>query len=432
VWLLVLGVWLGSLLNVALNTATNPATRYPGPLRLLQQYPWQAAALLTLILAVLAWRQHHQAAATQPAGGGLLPGVLTLRQEAAPTDIELAGLRRELLEQVRRTWIQGVLDRSLAQVARVELGLAEQPDAVDHPWGALLHQPGQPDQALPPGTRLSTVAGRFDGQLLILGGPGAGKTTLLLEYTRDLLEQADRDAAASIPVVFHLSAWPAEPLPLAAWLAEELTLRYGVARRLAVELVARDRLAVLLDGLDEVPEARQEACVAAINAFRGEHGGVPLVVCARSRQYQELAARLVLKGAVAVQPLDRGQVRGWLAVAGPPLAGLRTALRDRDHWLWELLDSPLLLSIAALTYTGQPATAVRAHGSVEGLLGAYVRTMLARPRARWSPDRTRWPMPTPTRCAGWRGSLTGWARKACSTLTGCNPTGCPPAGSGGW
>lgn len=315
--LLVAGVWLGSFLNLALNAATN-TKRYPGPLWLLQQYPWQATALLTLLLALVTWAQNRRAT-TSPQGSGLLPGVLMVRQEVAPTVTEFAGLRRQLLEQVRRTWIRGVLDRSLAHVARVELGLAEQPVAVVNPWGALLVQPGQPDQTLPPGTPISAVAGRFDGQLLILGDPGAGKTTLLLEYARDLLEQADLDAASSIPVVFHLSAWPAEQPSLAEWLVEELALRYGVARRMAVELVKRDRLTVLLDGMDEVPQRRREACVEAINAFRGVHGGVGLVVCARSREYEELAVRLVLKGAVVVQPLDRGQVGRWLAATGRPL-----------------------------------------------------------------------------------------------------------------
>jgi hypothetical protein len=313
--------------------------------------------------------------------GGALPEV---RLDAVEIRAELAAARRNLLDQVHRTWIEGFLDRSLAQVTRVELGLAEQLDAITHPWGAL-RQPGQPDQVLPAGTRIAAVAGRYDRQLLILGAPGAGKTTLLLEYTADLLEQANRDAASPIPVVFHLSGWPGERPPLAAWLVEELAWRYGMARRLAVELVARDRLAVLLDGLDEVPADRRAACVEAINAFRGDHAGVPLVVCARSRQYQELAAGLVLKGAVVVQPLDPAQVRGWLAAAGRPLAGLRVALRDGDHWLWELLDSPLLLSIAALTYTGQPARMIRTNGSVEDLFGAYVAAMLARPRAPLAP-----------------------------------------------
>jgi len=104
-------------------------------------------------------------------------------------------------------------------------------------------------------------------------------------------------------------------------------------------------------------------------------------VCARTRQYQELAARLILKGAVAVQPLDRGQVGGWLAAAGNALAGLRAALRDPDHWLWGLLDSPLLLSVAGLTYKDQPARAISVNGGVELLLGEYVDAMFDRPRA---------------------------------------------------
>jgi hypothetical protein len=364
----VLGVWLASLLGVALNTATGTTTRYPGPLRLLEQYPWQAAALLTLLVAVLAWRQYRQA------------GLPSLGHEATSTPAERVRLRRNLLEQVRRTWIQGVLDRSLAQVARIELRLTEQPGAVDHPWRALLQQSGQPDHPLPPGTRIGTVADRFDRQLLILGAPGSGKTTLLLEYAADLLQHADQDTAVPIPVVFHLSAWPAQQRPLERWLVEELVLRYGVTRRLAAELVDEDRLAVLLDGLDEVPEPYRAACVAAINAFRGKHGGL-LVVCARTQDYQQLPVRLVLKGAVAVQPLDRGQIGRWLEVAGSPLAGLRAALRDRDHWLWSLLDSPLQLSIAALAYRGQPASAIGAHGGQEALLDAYVAAMLARPRA---------------------------------------------------
>jgi len=58
------------------------------------------------------------------------------------------------------------------------------------------------------------------------------------------------------------------------------------------------------------------------------------VVCARTRDYQESATRLVLKVAVAAQPLDRGQAGRWLVAAGRPLAGLRTALGDAHHWLW--------------------------------------------------------------------------------------------------
>jgi hypothetical protein len=136
-----------------------------------------------------------------------------------------------------------------------------------------------------------------------------------------------------------------------------------------------------LDGLDEVPEDRRIECVHEINAFRAGHGQVPLVVCSRSREYRELITQLTMNGAVEVRPLDAEQVRQWLKITGQRLAGLKTVLRDRRHWLWELLTSPLLLAISALAYQGQPAVAIRTDGSVETLLDAYVETMLDRPRA---------------------------------------------------
>jgi NACHT domain len=299
----VLGVWLVSLTGIAINVATTKPkerTTLPGPLRLISDHPWSAVVILTAVAGWLAlWQwQRSKAETSQPTSGG----PLTLSRQRPVTREEQARIRQELLRQVRRTWIIGVLERSLAQVERIELGLAEQPDAIAHPWGTLLHPPGQPPQALPPGTTVAAIAGRFDAHLLILGAPGAGKTTLLLEYTRDLLDQADGDPHAPIPVVLHLSAWPAQPPPLADWLAAELGLRYGVPKRVAGELVERDRLALLLDGLDEVPAERRAECVQAINAFRTAHGGVPLVVCVRINEYQELAGqlRLGLSGAVEV------------------------------------------------------------------------------------------------------------------------------------
>jgi hypothetical protein len=363
--------------------ATKPQERAElwGPLRWISEHPGPALLVVTAAASLVAWRLGRREQPATGSPGQTLVGALTLQRPVPPPRAEAAQVRRELLDRVRRTWINGVLDRSLAQETRIELGLAEQPDAVAHPWGTLLRQPGHPDQQLPPGTRLAQLAERFDHHLLVLGAPGAGKTTLLLEYARDLLDQADHDPAGPIPVVFHLSGWPAEQPPLADWLVAELGLRYGVSQRLAQALVEQDRLAVLLDGLDEVPPGRRADCMQAVNAFRGAHGGVPLAVCARSREYAELVAKLALSGAVEVQPLDRARVRRWLAAAGRPLAGLRATLRDREHWLWGLLDSPLQLSITALTYQGQPATAIGGDGSVTVLLDAYVGAMLARPRA---------------------------------------------------
>jgi MFS family permease len=120
----------------------------------------------------------------------------------------------------------------------------------------------------------------------------------------------------------------------------------------------------LLDGLDEVAPEHREECVEAINTFRRRHGQVSLAVCCRAADYQVLSVRVELSGAVAIEPLSREQVSTYLKQAGKLLAGVRTALRD-DEMLWELLDTPLMLSIVTLAYQGRSAAEVRATGSLE-------------------------------------------------------------------
>src|SRR2546426_12478189 len=45
--------------------------------------------------------------------------------------------RHRMLEKVRLIWIKGLLEPSLDQLARIELGLEPKPDAVDRPFDLL-------------------------------------------------------------------------------------------------------------------------------------------------------------------------------------------------------------------------------------------------------------------------------------------------------
>jgi NACHT domain/TIR domain len=277
--------------------------------------------------------------------------------------------------------IEGVLEQSLHQIVRVELGLETRPEAVPHPWELLVQPLEQAPQPLPSGIGITAVFDRLGQALLILGAPGAGKTTLLLELTRDLLDRADQDPDHPIPVVFNLSSWATRRQSLDKWLVEELHDRYDVPRSIGRAWVVSEQVLLLLDGLDEVARAHRAACVEAINAFRDQHGFLPVAVCSRVGDYQELGAQLRLQEAVLVQPLTRKQVTAYLKEAGRPMAGVRAALRE-DPPLWELLESPLLLGIVTLTYQGMPASAVRAMGSAEDrrrhLFAGYVSRMLGR------------------------------------------------------
>ena len=151
--------------------------------------------------------------------------------------------------------------------------------------------------------------------------------------------------------MFNLSSWTDAKQPIADWLVGELKTKYYALKETASDWIENNDLLLLLDGLDEVSSDRREACAHAINDFRREHGWTPLVVCCRSEEYEALTTRLDLGGAVSLQPLTEKQVDDYLDQAGQELAALRTALKD-DPILYELAQTPLMLSIMTLAYHG--------------------------------------------------------------------------------
>jgi hypothetical protein len=353
------------LLPIVTNIATGELPEWSNPYTWLA---WPALAILasiTMGLVVIEVKSSHSADDVQA---------------AAPTGQADAN-RHRMLEIVRQTWIDGYLKHSLQKLARIELGLEEKPDAVSRPYDLIVQPADQVPRPLPAGISIGAVFNELGKAMLILGSPGAGKTTLLLELTDDLLDQAERDTSYPIPVVFPLSSWAVGQRPLADWLADELNKRYYVPKKLARAWIDTDQILPLLDGLDEVASEHRTACIEAINAFRQEHGLVPLVVCCRMADYDALPTRVQLSGVIAIQPLSQPQISAYLEQAGEPLAGVRAVLRD-DETLWELLKTPLMLSVVALAYQGQSEAEVRAPGPLEErrahLFAAYTRAMFER------------------------------------------------------
>ncbi|HEV2690581.1 MAG TPA: TIR domain-containing protein, partial [Bryobacteraceae bacterium] len=313
--------------------------------------------------------------------------------QARPERPRPAEQRQQMIARVRADWIEGVLERSLYEAARIDLRLQTDPGAVERGIDVLIQRPGEDPQPLASGTPLLTVFEDQLGQLLVLGAPGAGKTTLLLELARDLLDRAEQEVSDAMPVVFNLSSWARRAPPLGEWMAEELRLRSDVPRTLARDWVEKEQILPLLDGLDEVAVDQREACVEAINAYRAEHGWVQMVVCSRIAEYEALATKLRLPGAVAVQPLLRTQIEEYLRIAGQPLEGVRHAL-EADARLWEVLETPLMLSIAALAYKDRPADSIApGEGSLQArqqvLFSAYVQEMFKRrtKETRFTPEQ---------------------------------------------
>jgi DNA polymerase III delta prime subunit len=297
--------------------------------------------------------------------------------------------RARMLELVKNSWVKGVLEQSLHGEVLIELDLEEQRDAVYNQQGMELRRTGKPNHMLQPGTKIVDV---FDGMgqtLLILGEPGSGKTTLLMELARDTIARAEEDSQHRIPAVFNLSTWTDAKQPIADWLVDELKTKYYTPKKIASDWIENDDLLLLLDGLDEVLPERREACVGAINDFRHEHGLTPLVVCCRSEMYETLSTHLDLEGAVCLQPLTEGQVDKYLDRMGQELAALRTTLKD-DSLLYELAQTPLMLSIMTLAYRGMSVHDLRPLETVDArrkhIFDNYVECMFMPRTHRTIPD----------------------------------------------
>jgi hypothetical protein len=302
-----------------------------------------------------------------------------------PAKVPVDRNRAAMLQKVRTIWIDGILRKSLFQEVRILLGLSERPDAVQRPFDLLVRRLDGGEHPLPPGTRILDVYDRSDASLLILGEPGSGKTTELLVLARDLLERAEKDPDHPIPVVFLLSSWAETRKPLIEWLLDELNLRYDVPRRIAEEWVATDQVLPLLDGLDEVKAQVRDACAQAINLFRRSHGLLPLVITSRSAEYEAVGEPLHLHGAIRIRPLSRAQVNAYFADLGPGARLVADAF-DEDPSLYELLDSPLWLSVVTLVHADSSEWRRPKSGTVgerrDRLVGSYVHHMLGRGTAQ--------------------------------------------------
>lgn len=264
--------------------------------------------------------------------------------------------RSVLLDKVHKFWIDGVLHESLHGMALMELGVKDEPNAVEYPWEMLLRSSNQEPQALPSSIWITDIFETMGHALLILGEPGSGKTTLMLEIARDMIDRARKDPAGPIPVVLSLSSWSVQRRPIVEWLIDELNAKYLVPHAIARKWMDEQSLLLLLDNLDEVRTEYRDDCVRAINQFRLDHGLTPIAVCSRVSEYELLPIELKMEGAVLLQPMSDEQIDRYLTRAG--LDSLRASL-SADPVLRDLAHSPLLLSIMMLVYKDRDSSTAK-------------------------------------------------------------------------
>ena len=307
-----------------------------------------------------------------------------LKGEPKPPDPVQPGADRDrtaMLTKIRTKWIKPWLERDLYQQARLELQLTEHEDAVQTRLRSYSQTGGEPGPEIPRDKAIEEIFDDASGQLLILGEPGTGKSTKLVELARALLDRAEADASEPIPVILNLSSWTRNRSAPGEWIQSELVHRYGVSRPRARQWVEGADVVPLLDGLDEVAAEQRGACVDAINICRRQRGLQPMAVCCRLEAYRKLPAPLDLAGAVAVEPLRRDEVESYLDKHGPKVRRVRQALRD-DPQLWDLMDTPLMLTVLFLASEVEGKEARSEPDPRRRLYLRFVRKMFGGPRPR--------------------------------------------------
>jgi hypothetical protein len=305
--------------------------------------------------------------------------------------------RQRMLERVKRFWVQGVLDQSVHNAVLLQVPKQERPDAVQHrPWDLVL-ETGLHSRLIPPDKPIIDIFAQAGRALLVLGPPGSGKTITMLELCRESIRLAEADPACPIPVVFNLSSWAQRQRRLRDWILDELNLKYQVPKKVGEEWIENNEFLLLLDGIDEVKKEKRDVCTEAINKFRqNEYGLMDIVIAGRTDEYEALSTKLTLNTAIVILPLDLGQIQRYLTALGPEMSHLCKALEE-DAGLRKLAESPLMLSVMALTYCGTHVDSMAESFSLEEhrhrIFENYIERMFRRlersPGAgRYTPQQT--------------------------------------------
>jgi hypothetical protein len=145
-----------------------------------------------------------------------------------------------------------------------------------------------------------------------------------------------------------------------------------------------------------VAAAYRDDCVEAINSYRSEHGFVKIAVCSRATEYQALTNKLRLPAAISIMPLSRSEVLKYFDHAGTAMDSMRAAA-EADPGLYDLLETPLTLSIASLVAKNLRPGSVEAGPGLSTetrraqLFAFYIDAMFKRrtKETRYTPDQMR-------------------------------------------
>jgi len=315
---------------------------------------------------------------------GAIATVVTNVFQGDARDRYVQRYRQKILERLKSTWIEGVLEHSLQDAEIIELELEDVSHLVDRSLGRDL----QTKDILSGSHQFVEIFDRADQALLVLGEPGSGKTTMLLNVARTMLIHAQANPLYPVPIILNLSSWSNKRRKsFEEWLTESLKSAYGIPSKIARLWINNDDLALLLDGLDEIKQQDQESCIKSINRFRHEHSLMPILICSRAADYKALHTHLKLQGGVSLRPLTIQQINTYLSRKGNDYAAARWLLQNNSKLL-ELSQLPLMFNMILQTYQRTSVREVALVKSVNVHSNVVFRVYVAQMHKRLSVDHS--------------------------------------------
>src|SRR5262249_34378566 len=132
--------------------------------------------------------------------------------------------------------------------------------------------------------------------------------------------------------------------------------KYGLSKKIAEDLVQGEQLLYLLDGLDEVAQARRGTCLQAIKQFVEVERPVSYAINCRRKEFEELATHFKISGEVILQPLTDSQIREYLS--SNEFEGL-SSLWAESQILREFGQIPFMLNTMAVVTRGKSERQIR-------------------------------------------------------------------------
>ncbi|MFD4669520.1 NACHT domain-containing protein [Lentzea sp. NPDC058450] len=232
--------------------------------------------------------------------------------------------------------------------------------------GRLIETPARPAVRItvrPPSRAMSTALDA-DDHLVVTGGPGLGKSTLTLRLAADIARhwktRADTAPLAEPVVPLRITARALAArldLPFAEALADSAAAEYGPLLRSSVDpdlFTTRPvgcRWLLLVDGLDEVSDADQRLRLVNALAAWASDDAYRLLLTTRPTEGGALASLHRISAVrYEIQPFDALALRRFAANWFPEDDAQRFLREIREAHLDELLQVPLLATIAAIIY----------------------------------------------------------------------------------